>query len=93
MSGEELLRHVLETRFCAGVHVGWDELVRFLYAPWFPGRAEAFKAALRDAIVHHRLSPAEFEKLTSVDQDTQEDVDRFLTAELWEQLYPGEPLT
>lgn len=90
MTEESLLRHVLATRFTAGVHVDWDGLLRFLRDPHFPDRERTFKGELADAIREHRITPAEFERITSIDQDSQSDVDSFLVEEVWRQLYPDE---
>lgn len=81
---ESLLRELLQTWFCAGVELDWDELRRYLSAG---GRSEALRAELEDAIANERISPQEFERLTSVDQDSPADVVRFLREELWEPLY------
>lgn len=89
---ESLLREILRTRFVAGVDVGWEDLRRFLSVG---GRSEALRAELEDAIANERISPQEFERLTSVDQDSPADVARFLREELWVPLYGGarEPVT
>ena len=85
-----LLNNILETRFTQGCGSDWVSLRAFLEHPKFPGRAKEFKQQLADAIVNHGISPAEFEELTSIDQDEQADVDQFLLEELWENLYDGE---
>ena len=92
MSSDSVLRRVLETRFTQGVATDWDDLLSFLNHPGFPGRAREFKKELADAILHHRITPLEFEDLTAIDRDSQEDVDQFLIEEIWNQLYPNEPV-
>lgn len=81
---ESLLREILQAWFTAGVELDWDELRRYLSAR---GRSEALKAELEDAIANGQISPQEFERLTSIDQDSPADVARFLREELWEPLY------
>jgi hypothetical protein len=92
MSEASTLKRVIETQFTQGVATDFDGLRRFLEHPEFPDRAREFKAELADAILNHRISPKEFEDLTAMDQDSQEDVDDFLTKELWATLYPNEPV-
>ena len=83
------LAHVLGTRFVQGVSFEWDDLFRFLRAPEFPGREATLRRELAEAILGHLVSPAEFERLTAVDLDSQADVDAFLTVELWAPLFGG----
>jgi hypothetical protein len=90
VTGAELLADVLAGHFTAGVATDFDDLTRFLRPPRFPGREEALRLALAEAIVHHRLTRKDFEALTAIDWDTQADVDRFLLEELWEPLFPGQ---
>ena len=92
MSQESPLRTVLETEFSQGVATDWDALDRYLNHPRFPNRARDFKRELADAILNHTLSPKEFECLTVIDKDSQEDVDGFLLEELWMPLFPDEPV-
>lgn len=88
MTKQKILNSVLETYFCQGVEFNYDELNRFLNDPKFPDRAEKFKTDLAEAIQNHSISPSEFKALTAIDQDSQEDVDKFLTTEIWNPLYP-----
>ena len=69
-----------------------DDLYRFLNHPNFPNRAREFKEELADAILNHQITPQEFQRLTSTDQDSQEDVDQFLIEEIWNELYGNEPV-
>lgn len=90
IDGAALLERVLASYFSAGVAYDFPALERFLRHPGFPGREAAFRGALADAIVRHRISPAAFEAMTAIDQDSQADVDAFLRREVWDSLYPGE---
>lgn len=90
MNEESILRSLLETTFSQGVETDWDDLHRFLNDPSFPDRASEFKRELSDAILNHRILPHEFERLTAIDQESQEDVDMFLTDEIWIPLYDDE---
>ena len=92
MDEESSLKRVLKTQFKPGLETNWDGIRNYLNHPEFPNRARKFKQELADAILNHRISPEEFEKVTELDRDSQEDVDKFLTEELWEQLYPNEPV-
>lgn len=89
MAAGPLLAHVLATRFTQGVSFEWDEFFAFLRAPEFPDREATLRRELAEAILEHRVSPREFEELTSIDQYSQADVDDFLTVELWEPLFGG----
>jgi hypothetical protein len=92
MSEESNLKRILQTRFTQGVETDWDGIDRFLNHPDFPRRAREFKRELADAILNHRLTPKDFEDLTAIDKERQEDVDAFLRDEIWEQLYEDEPV-
>ena len=92
MRDETLLEGVLATEFSQDIATDWDGLQRFLNHPNFPNRAREFKQELADAILNHRITPDKFERLTALDQDSQEDVDEFLIEEIWNQLYPNEPV-
>ena len=92
MEKKSILKDVLETYFCQGVEMSYDELNQFLKNESFPDRARTFKRELADAIINHKITPEEFQDLTAVDQDSQEDVDKFLTTEIWDPLYDNEPV-
>jgi hypothetical protein len=92
MNEQSILKELLETTFSMGVETDWEDLRRYLKDPSFPDRESSFKAELADAISNHTISPEEFEKLTAIDQDEQEDVDAFLTDEIWKPLYGDEPI-
>jgi len=92
MSDESSLRRILKTHFKQGLGPNWDGIKKYLHHPDFPNRDRKFKQELADAILNHTVKPEEFEKLTDVDRDSQEDVDKFLKVELWEPLYPNEPV-
>jgi hypothetical protein len=86
----ELVKSLLKTRFSAGVATDWEGLERFLDHPRFPNRRAELREELSRAIREHLISPAELERLTSIDQDEQADVDRFLIDELWVPLFGPE---
>lgn len=65
---------------------------RFLNHPDFPGRNEQFKQELANAILHHAITPEEYERLTDAAYDEQESVDGELYT-LWQHLYGDEPVT
>jgi hypothetical protein len=92
MDDNSLLKDVLESYFTAGVEADYDEIRQYLNNPDFPARARNFKSELADAILNHKVTPEEFEEVTAVDQDSQSDVDRFLTTEIWNPLYNNEPV-
>ena len=92
MNDESPLRRILKTHFKQGLGPNWDGMKQYLNHPEFPNRARTFKRELADAILNHSISPDEFEKITDVDQDSQEDVDNFLTTEIWDPLYENEPV-
>ncbi len=93
MSELTILKNLLETTFSQGVETDWADLKRFLSDPKFPDRARKFKHELADAILNHKIEPPEFEMLTAIDQDSQKDVDMFLTDQIWNQLYPNESVS
>lgn len=90
MNEQSILEELLETTFSMGVETDWEDLRRYLKEPDFPDREKLFKNELADAITNHTISPEKFEKLTAIDQDEQEDVDAFLTDEIWKPLYGNE---
>jgi hypothetical protein len=92
MDEESSLRRILKTEFKQGLGPNYDGIRSYLDHPNFPNRGRRFKQELADAILNHKVTPEEFEKLTDVDQDSQEDVDQFLKVELWDPLYPNEPV-
>jgi hypothetical protein len=92
MNDDSLLKYILEAYFTAGVESDYDEINGYLNNSNFPARARAFKKELADAILNHTITPEEFETVTAVDQDSQEDVDTFLKTQLWDPLYNNEPV-
>ena len=89
------LHHLLQTSFSQGVATDLGLVIGYLRHPRFPDREATFKMELRQAISQQTLSAADFERLTSIDQDSADDVVAFLIAELWEPLYGpwhGDPL-
>jgi hypothetical protein len=82
-----ILTHLLQCYFSAGVAFTWTELRRYLKHPKAPDRWEDLRLELEDALTQNKITPAEFEQLTSCDQDTQADVDAFLLKEIWEPLF------
>jgi hypothetical protein len=90
MDDDSLLKDILQSFFTAGVEADYGEINQYLNNPDFPTRARKFKAELANVILNHTLTPEEFEELTAVDQDSQADVDKFLTTEIWNPLYNNE---
>ncbi len=93
MSEKKILKKILETEFVAGVETDWDEIHRFINDPEFPTRKRDFRNQLADAIMHGTISPEEFEELTAVDRDDQDDVNSFLKETIWDRLYENEPVS
>lgn len=87
MTHKTLLKQILSTRFSLGVATDWADLRRFLTSPSFPEREQLFKAELLNAIQGRTITPEDFEELTGIDQDSQDDVTSFLVEEIWEHLY------
>ena len=92
MNDDSILKYILQSYFTAGVETDYEDIKRYLNNPNFPTRARNFKAELADAILNHTVSPEDYERTTSVDQDSQEDVDKFLTTDIWNPLYNNEPV-
>ena len=90
---ENLLERVLENRFYAGAVYDYEDLSKFIKHSSFPDRAKEFKRELADAISNHTISIQEFEDLTQIDYESQEEVDEFLKTEIWQPLYGDEPIT
>lgn len=81
------LRRLLQTHFRQGLGASADELRAYVGED-----DDAFRAELARAIRGSEITPAELERLTDVDQDAQEDVDRFLLEQIWEPLYGDAPV-
>lgn len=92
-SNENLLNRILENRFYAGAVYDYDDLLKFLKHPNFPNREGAFKRELSSAILNHKISIQEFEDLTMIDYEAQDEVDEFLKTEVWQPLYGDEPVS
>jgi hypothetical protein len=89
----DLLERVLG-RYCH-IEVGmpdWrEQLQRMLRAPAFPNREREFRQQLAYSILNHTITPAQYEKLTDLELETQEEVEQELR-QLWSELYGDEPL-
>lgn len=89
----EPLAHVLET-YC---HVeyftdDWSRVKNYLNHPsGVPDRASLFRQQLAEAILHHTITSAQYEKLTGEDFDTPEALEKQLR-EIWRYMYEGEPV-
>lgn len=69
-----------------------DELNSFLNSKNFPKRNEEFRKELLQKINNSEVSVNEFEKLTGIDYESQEEVNEFLIDEIWKPLYGDEPI-
>lgn len=92
-STPDLLTDTLHTFFDVnGFGEGWlERLKSYLNNPAFPNRAEQFKHELAEAVLLHTITPAEYERLTNEDFDSQEDLETWLR-EVWQHLYGDEPV-
>jgi hypothetical protein len=90
----ELLASVFRRYFQVEAFGGdWQEtLRRELHYPDAPGRSEMFRQQLAEAILHHTVSPTQYEQLTEEEFDTPEDLEAWLR-EVWQHLYGDEPVT
>lgn len=66
-------------------------LLKSLRNPLAPITELEFKWHLADAILNHRFTPKEYERLTGADSDTPEDIVADLS-ELWQLLFKDEPI-
>jgi hypothetical protein len=89
----DLLTDVFETYFGANYFINdWERLKEFLNHPNFPDRADKFKRDFANALKNKEITPKVLENLTDIDYETQEEVDEFLTNEIWKPLYGDEPV-
>jgi hypothetical protein len=88
----DLLESALE-RYCHIESSGdWQEcLKRELSHPKFPHRHKEFRHQLAYAILNRTISPTQYEKLTELELETEEEVIQELT-ELWMHMYGDEPV-
>ncbi len=93
MSEQSFLKRRLESTFCVDGVVNWETFKESLHHPNFPNRESEFKRELADAILSRSLSLKEFEQLTDIDFENQEEVAEFLKTEIWQPLYGDEPIT
>ena len=90
----ELLESVLRRYFHVEVLSGdWQEVLqRELNFVGAPTRAAEFRRQLSDAILKRSITPAEYERLTEDELETQDEVEERLMY-LWMGLYGDEPVT
>lgn len=90
----DLLESALE-RYCHVESLGsdWQEcLKRELAHPRFPHRPKEFRHQLAYAILNKTISPSQYEGLTDLELETDEEVVQELK-ELWADLYGDEPIS
>jgi len=87
-----VLEYVLGLYFHVNHGFGVEDVKNYLDNPKVSDRSQLFKKELAQAIVNHSISPKEFERLTAVDYETQEEVDEFLKTEIWQPIYGNEPI-
>lgn len=92
MKEKSFLKKRLESTFCVDGIVNWDSFKHSLYHPDFPNREYEFRQELANAILNDTISIKEFENLTDIDFETQEEVNEFLKTEIWKPLYGNEPI-
>ncbi len=92
MKEQSFLKNRLETTFCVDGLVNWEMIKQSLRHPDFPNREKEFKKELVDAIKNQTINLKEFEKLTGIDYEMQDEVDEFLINEIWKPLYGDEPI-
>lgn len=92
MSEKSFLKRRLESTFCVDGIVNWNSLKESLHHPNFPNREKEFKQELATAILSNTISVKEFEELTDIDFETQEEVTEFLKTEIWQPLYGDESI-
>ena len=90
----ELLAHVLKTYCNVNYFTSdWHERVkRMLNNPNFPDKAAQFRKELAEAIVHHTITPKQYEELTDEEFDTPEDLEKWLR-EVWRDFYADESIS
>ena len=86
---EDILhRHANVNAFTAN----WSErLKRELFSPNFPDRATLFRRELAAAILHNTITPAEYERITGEDFDTQDELNQWLR-EIWRSVFGAAPI-
>jgi hypothetical protein len=90
----DLLESALE-RYCHVESLGtdWQEcLKRELSHPRFLHRHKEFRHQLAYAILNKTISPSEYERLTDLELETEEEVVNELTL-LWQHIYGNEPIS
>lgn len=90
----EPLAHLMERQLNVNAfRKDWPELFKAELAGLTdPTAAAAFRNQLAEAILHNRMTPEQYEKLTGEDFDTPEDLNAWLR-ELWKLLYGEQPIT
>lgn len=87
--------YFLECQFNVDVATDYRELKRIRTdSTFFPSVSrDDFKQNLRDVILEKRLTPEIHEYLTGYEIETQDEVDEFLKAEIWQPIYGDERVT
>lgn len=93
MSDKSFFKKRLESSFCADCSVDWNTFRASLRHQEFPDREREFKKELAEAILNKTITTQEFERLTDIDFDTQEEIVEFLISEIWKPLYGNEPVS
>lgn len=81
------LEYVLTNYFYPGASSSSDDIISDLNKPNYPDRANIFKEQLNEAILTCSISPAELERMTGVDFETQEEADDYLRNYVWKTIY------
>lgn len=86
----EVLVHMFKTYFNVDCFTK-DWVDRVKHALLATGRDASFRSALADAINRDTVTPAQYERLTYEDFDTQEDLNQWLR-QVWADLYGDAPI-
>lgn len=92
MKETSILNHFLKTTFSVEGSSDYESVKRVLNHPNFPNREKEFKEELVNAILKQPISTEEFEKLTDIDFETQDEIREYLLTEIWQPLYGDEPV-
>lgn len=92
MEKETILEYVLGLYFHVEHGLGIDDAKKYINNPNVSERKSEFKKQLRVAILNNSVTPKLFERITSEELDTQEEVNSFLINEIWKPLYGDEPI-
>lgn len=92
MNDKSMLKHFLETMFCVDGVDDYELVKKTLNDSRFPNREGQFRKELVDAIKHQTISIEQFERLTGIDYETQNEISNFLVENIWKPLYDDEPI-